>query len=1372
MDTGATISILPLELWAQIRPADKTPLAPTNMKIRAGNDTEVDVRGTSDVLIKIDGVQYPFTYYVCADATAAILGTDFQSRYDLYMRPAHDKVYIEGTKEIPCFEPKNCKGTSTVRLFKTYWVAPNEEIIVPARIQKSQKYTFDNHNCLVEMAPRCTDETGVIACRSVVRPVRNKIPLRMINCSSEYVMLKKNKVVGLLQHAVQVANIDDPPEDESIPCTCQCDCEEDGVPQGTNKVLHCCHQLKRRETLFGKYDYVTINLHDASGETFKEFEADTSIPEHVRQLYADSLANLQSNSQKSRLANVLREYADCFAKHSDDIGRTDLVKHHIDTGENRPVRQRCRRFCRAHIQVIRDHVAKLSANGTIRPSDSNWAANPVIVDKKTGEKRLCIDYRGLNAVTLNPDSYMLPRIDDTLDALTGARYFCTLDLIQGYHQVELTEESKPKTAFYAPYCNPSQWEYNYMPFGLIKAPRTFQRLMDRVIQGLEYISALAYLDDVIVFGTTIDQTMDRMVEVLERLRTANLKLKPKKCLLFQTEVKYLGHVISSEGVKTDPDKVQAVLDWHPPRTVKQVRSFLGMVNYYSRFIPYLAQIADPLHLVTKKGGKFFWGNDQEQAFEDLKKALASAPVMSYPNSEGMFILDTDASDLDMGAVLSQMQEQENGEEIEKPIAYSSKKFDETQRFYCARRRELLAIVTMVAHFDVYLRGVTFLIRTDHASLKYIRTLTAITPQFFRWVLALEEYSYKLEIRKGVLHSNADAMSRGCHGKQCICEELVQFERKHNIRKGMIIDDGLQVIQMFQCPVVLQNSLDQRCSERTCMFNSYVLQVNYSLEELRVMQEADDQIRPVLLLFRQNSDEKPAWNDVSAYSAATKSYVAEWKRLTLREQVLYRKWESQDGARTCLQLLVPKQLQYEFCEKVHGGPLTPHLGRRKTLSVLQHTCYWYRMHSDVGLWILACEKCQARRPLVPKPKAKMVIKRSGEQNERVAMDICGPLVETADRNIYILVVTDHFSKHTEAYGLPDQTAETIARTIVKNWFLRHGPPVELHTDQGTNFGSLLLYEICKVWKIYKTRTSPYHPQGDGQCERYNRTMLNMVYALVSNSSELWDVVLPYATFAYNCTIHEATGFTPNFLWYGRELRNPSGPALPDVEERVQRTYGEYALETKRFLDTAFAVARDNLGKAVERQKEYHDRNARQITYAAGDPVWLEDHSRHDKGTAKAKAKFNGPWWILAVLSDVNFRIQLTKDGTPKVIHHNRIKPYVFPPNSLNVGVPEWVVRASPELAQAYAEDEILRAKRSIAPRKRPLICCKKRAKIVKSQKQLKLKQLHSKGRRPLKPILSSSAGDSTCAPAVVDATATQRTRTGREVRRPERFADSG
>ena len=331
------------------------------------------------------------------------------------------------------------------------------------------------------------------------------------------------------------------------------------------------------------------------------------MPSHVQELYLRDRTSL-TPGQDQRFQALLNHYSDQFAKHSSDIGVTNLICHDIPTGDEPPVWQRVRRLPQEQIPVLQEKIDALHEKNIIRPSRSDWASNVLLVRKKDGTWRLCIDYRELNAKTKSVDPYMLPRIDDTLDALARAKYFTTLDLIAGYHQIELTDEAKPKTAFVTPRITPSHWEYNYMPFGVQGGPSTFQRLMDKLLYGLEYRIALAYLDDIIVYAANLDELLERCKTVFERLRDAGLKVKPSKCSFFQTSTKYLGHVVSGEGVACDPDKIGVVKNWPRPVNVRQVRSFIGMVAYYKRFIEGFAETCKPLHMLTRKSVKFRWSD--------------------------------------------------------------------------------------------------------------------------------------------------------------------------------------------------------------------------------------------------------------------------------------------------------------------------------------------------------------------------------------------------------------------------------------------------------------------------------------------------------------------------------------------------------------------------------------------------------------------------------------------------------------------------------------------------------------------------------------------------------------------------------------------
>ncbi|GBM26318.1 Retrovirus-related Pol polyprotein from transposon 297 [Araneus ventricosus] len=387
-----------------------------------------------------------------------------------------------------------------------------------------------------------------------------------------------------------------------------------------------------------------------------------------------------------------------------------MTQHRINTGDHPPIKQYPRRLPLARKEEADNLVKEMVDNGIIEESSGPWASPIVLVKKKDGSTRFCVDYRKLNEIT-KKDSYPLPRIDDTLDALNGSQWFTTLDLKSGYWQVEIRPEDREKTAFTT---GQGLWQFKVMPFGLCNAPATFERLMETVLRGLSSEACLVYLDDIIIVGRTFEEHLNNLREVFQRLQKANLKLNPKKCRFFQKEVAYLGHVTSAEGVKTDPEKIKAVVVWPRPDKIHDLRSFLGLCTYYRRFVRNFSAIARPLHKLTEAKSNFNWTDECEKSFNSLKQALTSSPILTYPRTDKDFILDTDASNEGIGAVLSQ-----NTGNEERVIAYFSKSLGKPERNYCVTRKELLAIVKSIEHFHHYLYGRKFPLRTDHASLRWL-----------------------------------------------------------------------------------------------------------------------------------------------------------------------------------------------------------------------------------------------------------------------------------------------------------------------------------------------------------------------------------------------------------------------------------------------------------------------------------------------------------------------------------------------------------------------------------------------------------------------------------------------------------------------------
>ena len=461
-----------------------------------------------------------------------------------------------------------------------------------------------------------------------------------------------------------------------------------------------------------------------------------------------SVGEQLSAEQRADLDQLLTDFQDVMRN---TPGRTDRAEHRIETGGARPVRLPPYRLPHAYRDTVKQELDEMLKQGIIEPSSSEWSAPIVLVKKKDGSLRLCVDYRRLNEVS-ETDAYPMPRIDDLIDRLGKAGYISTLDLTRGYWQVPMAQQARAKTAFATPY---GLFQFNVMPFGLQGAPATFQRLMDSVVRGLEFTAA--YLDDLIVYSETWEEHLAHLRVVFQRLREAGLTAKPKKCQFGANRCVYLGHVVGDGTVRPDPRKMEAMESFPTPQTKKQVRVFLGLAGYYRRFIPNYASMAAPLTDLTRKSlpTKIQWSDDCEQAFQHLKTQLCSAPVLHSPDFDKPFLLQTDASDRGIGAVLSQ----EDADGNDHPVGYFSRKFLPREQRYSTVEKECLAIKLGAQAFRVYLLGRPFTIQTDHRALIWLDRLKENNARLTRWSLALQPYQFKVTYRAGKANANADALSR-------------------------------------------------------------------------------------------------------------------------------------------------------------------------------------------------------------------------------------------------------------------------------------------------------------------------------------------------------------------------------------------------------------------------------------------------------------------------------------------------------------------------------------------------------------------------------------------------------------------------------------
>ncbi|KAL6417636.1 hypothetical protein ACFW04_012606 [Cataglyphis niger] len=474
------------------------------------------------------------------------------------------------------------------------------------------------------------------------------------------------------------------------------------------------------------------------------------------QVINDSLRLNHLNKEESdHVSRLIDKQQDLFHLPGSKLGFTSVIKHKIVTSDEQPINTKQYRFPPIHKEEIDKQIKELLDNDVIKPSESPYNSPLWIVPKKADFKgnkrwRMVIDYRALNEKTIG-DAYPLPNITEILDQLGSAKYFSVFDLASGFHQIPMHESHAGKTAFSTPH---GHYEFNRMPFGLKNAPATFQRLMDQVLSGLQGSELFVYLDDIVLYASSLREHEIKFDKLAERLRQANLKLQPDKCEFLRKEVGYLGHIISDQGVKPDPAKIRAVKEFPTPRNAKNIKQFLGLAGYYRRFIPNFSKTARPLTNLLKKEEPFDWTDEQESAFVQLREALCTEPILQYPDFTKPFVVTTDASGYAIGGILSQ-----GSIDKDLPIAYTSRLLNTAEKNYSTIEKELLAIVYCVNYFRPYLYGRRFELVTDHKPLVWLHSVKDPTSRLVRWRLKLAEYEYEVKYKAGRTNVNADALSR-------------------------------------------------------------------------------------------------------------------------------------------------------------------------------------------------------------------------------------------------------------------------------------------------------------------------------------------------------------------------------------------------------------------------------------------------------------------------------------------------------------------------------------------------------------------------------------------------------------------------------------
>ncbi|KAL3966228.1 nuclear receptor co-repressor 2 [Sarotherodon galilaeus] len=977
------------------------------------------------------------------------------------------------------------------------------------------------------------------------------------------------------------------------------------------------------------------------------------------------LDHLRENEQQT-VRQLLREECHAFAYDDKDVGCIPSLNMHITLHDTTPVRKTYISVPKPLHQEVKDYLQDLLNRGWISESRSPYSSPIVCVRKKSGELRLCCDYRGLNRKSV-PDRHPIPRIQDMLDSLHGSSWFSVLDQGKAYHQGFLDPESRPLTAFITPW---GLYQWNRIPFGLSSAPAEFQRSMEDCLRGLRDVICQPYLDDNLVHSPSFDTHLEHIRAVLQRYQKHGVKLSPQKCDIFKRKVRFLGRMVSEEGYTMDPAEiapVQALRD-KPPSTVGELSRVLGFLSYYRSYIPNFSKVAKPLYQLltlppdkapppvprtkgkvvkTKPKGRpppntpIKWTESHQNALNELTDCLTQPPILGYPDFSEPFVLHCDASQQGLGAVLYQKQAGKM-----KVIAYGSRTLTPPEKNYHMHsgKLEFLALKWAVCErFRDYLYYAPhFVVYTDNNPLTYVLTTAKLNATGHRWVSELADFNFTIKYRPGKKNADADGLSRlplniEQYMAQCTSEV------KQGVTRAAVESAVLQRENLLHETVVVSLSAISLVQDAVTLSDGKSL----SPEEIRVSQEKD----PIIGRFLQHkiNNYLPKGRALTAEPPDVRILLRQWSRVHINDDgVLYRRVKGRD------QLLLPKEHRDTVFRELHKE--MGHLGAERTLCLIRDRFYWPRMQSDVEHFVMhACECLKRKRPSKI-TRAPLTTITTTFPFELVSIDFLH--LETCKQGYeYILVVMDHFTRFAQAYATKNKSAKTVVDKVFNHFALNFGFPARIHHDMGREFENQMFSQLQKVCGLRGSHTTPYHPQGNGQVERFNRTLLSMLRTLTDLEKADWKESLTKVVHAYNCTRNEATGFSPYYLLFGRTPRLPIDILFSLPSQEQQLSYEEYVTKWQSRMKEAYEIASMAAQKEASRGKQYYNRKIYGAQLHPGNRVLLRNLKERG-GPGKLRSYWEDTVYVVVSQKSPDipvYEIKPERGGKSRTVHRNLLLP---------------------------------------------------------------------------------------------------------------------